>query len=231
MGNASAKFDAATLGTPTPLPKEKCFDGKAPPKVAKTYTITPEGFNITEVKKDPCIKVYDGETFLFMTKTGPFTKTQGGKESKITDAAGKLIAITKFKTEFGGGRTRMMKPTATWKGQESTDTPWDEKETPVYNFAKTDYKMAYTDKCTYSLYTADGSFEEVYIGLKISTMNFKVVVQTPDGTVVAKVKKGSGGKYEAEVAAGVDLIPIIAIAQACVGGGNSAGALAGAGVI
>ena len=59
----------------------------------------------------------------------------------------------------------------------------------------------------------------------------QVVVQTPDGTVVAKVKKGSGGKYEAEVAAGVDLIAIIAIAQACVGGGNSAGALAGAGVI
>ena len=54
-----------------------------------------------------------------------------------------------------------------------------------------------------------------------------------EGTVVAKVSATSkwNKKFTADIAAGVDPVAVILLAQACQGNGNSAGALAGAGVV
>ena len=54
------------------------------------------------------------------------------------DSKDEMVAVTKFKTGLGKGTTRVLKKTAAWKGQESTDTPYDEKETPLYTFSSSE---------------------------------------------------------------------------------------------
>ena len=96
MGNASAKFEGAELGEPTALPATSCIDA-APSKTTLSLELIPSGYAPWEMKTSPTIEVktIDG-TLLFTSKAGSMMKT-GGKESKVTNADGKLVAVTKFK--------------------------------------------------------------------------------------------------------------------------------------
>ena len=46
------------------------------------------------------------------------------------------------------GQESQLKSKPTFGGQESTDTPYDSKETPMYNFAKMEAKMSAADSET-----------------------------------------------------------------------------------
>lgn len=233
MGNGKSKFNEIPLGAPSaPLPQDKCI-ASAPSTAEETYVVTPSGFNITEMSKTPelMIKNSAGE-HLYTSKAAPWMKT-GGNESTVSDVQGKVLTVTKFKMGFGSGVTRLLKTKATFDGQESADTPYDDKQTPLYNFAKMESKMAYTNTCKYGIYTAADTVEPIYLGKLVSTMSKLVTVETPDGTIIAKVCPGSGKTFDVQVAAGVDVIAIVSIANALYsnGNGSSAGALAGAGVV
>merc|ERR1711918_268521 len=105
---------------------------------------------------------------------------------------------------LGKGTTRVLKKTAVWKGQESKDTPYDDKETPLYTFSSIEYKMMMkADEGTYSLYNSDGTMDTIYSAKKLNGLTFRVVITDADGVVVAKVNATSkwNSKFVAEVAA------------------------------
>jgi hypothetical protein len=169
MGAGKSKFKEVPLGAPaTPLPVEKCI--AVPSTATETFLVSKSGDNITDVTKSPeiVIKNQAGD-LLYSSKCAPFMKT-GGNEATLTNADGKVLGISKFKMGFGAGTTRLLKSKPTFDGQESTDTPYDSKETPMFNFAKMEAKMSYTNTCKYGLYTGADTVEPVYLGKLVSTM-------------------------------------------------------------
>ena len=111
-----------------------------------------------------------------------------------------------------------------------------EEGTVLYKFSKIDtVRQMTTATSTYSIVTGnqeDGSFtlEAVYTAEKLSAMGFFGIVKESD-VEVAKVKTvGLKQKPICEAAVGVDLLAVVLMGYT-LAGGDSAGALAGAGVV
>ena len=77
-------------------------------------------------------------------------------------------------------------------------------------------------------------FEEILKAYKISTMGFNAYVEDTNGECIAKCTPKGKMSFDPKftIAAGVDpVLAVTAIATCAPGGGGSAGALAGAGVV
>merc|ERR1712187_551793 len=138
------------------------------------------------------------------------------KEGSVLDAEGKMVLVGKFKTGWGKGTTRMLKPTPAFKGQESKDTPHKDKETPLYHFATITYEMKMkADEATYTLVTKDGAGAMLYKATKLNGLVFRVIIQDASDVIVAKVSATSkwNKKFTADLAPGVDPIAIIQLAS------------------
>ena len=112
-----------------------------------------------------------------------------------------------------------------------------EEGTVLYKFSKIDtVRQMTTATSTYSNVTGkdeDGAltFETLYSGEKLSSMNFLAIIKEGE-TPVAKVQTvGMKMKPIVEAAVGVDLLAVVLMGYTLAGSDSSAGALAGAGVV
>jgi len=250
MGNAKSQFAEVAIGTadlpaadkliiPPPPKKTIPIVGEivkqvsklsptkpAPPMPPTTYTVTKAGDAPWDVGKLPTFTVLLDDEAIFTMVASPFMTT-GGKEMSVYDVSGALVLVTKYSMGFGSYTTTCFKTSPTFEGQESKGTPYNAKDTPVYEFATIVAKTGYTNTGTYTVGKDD---TPLYVGKLVSTMHNFVTIETADGTIVGKVAP-SGKNFSVEIAAGCDALAVVLLAQATIGsayGGNVAGALAGA---
>lgn len=100
----------------------------------------------------------------------------------------------------------------------------------MYLFAKIETSRSGTDiHSTYSVVTGKDEMKVLYKGKRIISSSFKALVETDDGTAVAKISSVMGpAKLTLEVASGVDLAAVILTGQAVAPNGDMISQLPGA---
>lgn len=156
----------------------------------------------------------------------------------IEDSDGKEIA--KIVTEKSGLNTItnfVCKSTPAYEGQtpltaDELKKANIEEGTELYKFSMIDtVRKLSTAKSTYSIVTGKDTYQELYTAEKLSSMGFLALFKAGDVVVAKASTPGFSMTPCVEAAIGVDLLAIICIGTTLASNDNSAGALAGAGVV
>jgi len=162
--------------------------------------------------------------------------------SLIRDKHGNTFAtIIIEKTGMNSLNQYICKSTPSFEGQESLSDEdlkkaGIEKGTVLYPFSQisTVRKMT-TATSTYSIVTGkDGNkfnFQLLYRGEKLPSMGLMAIMREGDTPVAKAQTMGMKMKPVLEAATGVDPLALVLMGYSLAGGGGSAGALAGAGVV
>ena len=230
MGNSAAKYlQERPLSSGFLIGNDRaCID----PKYVTSHTLRLTGS--TGSRRSKYCNTDTGELIFSST----YQKGQG----TMMDAGGHVLAA--FKIIKGVLHDSMMiyRSKPSFKGQaHSTDitaTSASGQPLIMYEFATCEtYRGFMKGESTYSLIQDGLKRIPLYVGEKIKSLTYLVVIERPDGEAVAKAAHGKwslkGPSFMFEVAPGVDVVAAIAVAVSLddsSGGGSSAGALAGAGV-
>lgn len=183
----------------------------------------------------------DDESLLLKVKSEGLT----GKRGTLTNAEGDSLAKIVMDWGIKSETTYVFRAEPSFEGQDplSGDEMKKIKEpedSALFSFAKIETKSTLTTAtATYSVVSGKGddghlTFKPLYVAKKLSAMQFLAVVTLADDTnlVIGKAAMKGGMSFSVvlEVAEGADIAAVVTAVQA-VFPGNSAGALAGAGVI
>lgn len=232
MGNAAGKeFEEKELGETATVDEAKC--------IAPKLITTAEAHKFERVHKGLSntveFKVEGTDEAWLVGKSNAF-----GSKMSLYDSENAYVALIKCKQGLTTDVSYVYKPTPTYEGQEAVPEKQGPDGEPYYLFAVVNAKRSLTTaSATYSVVIGknedDGepTLEPLYKSTKISAMSFMALVETVDGVVVGKVVDAPGfsTKVLLQVVPGVDFAALVITTQALTGGGASAGALAGAGVV
>lgn len=166
-----------------------------------------------------------------------------GKRYTFTDGDNQFLSFQVITTKFKGSDTWIYKSTPTFEGHAASDEKLeDDKDTTLYLVAHMQSKDTMTTaECSIKVVTGvdEGGesgfqWEEIMKAYKISTMGFNVYIEDMDGKCIAKCTPKGKMSFSPKIviAQGTDPVLIFnAIMTTAPGGGGSAGALAGAGVV
>lgn len=161
------------------------------------------------------------------------------------DGQSTAIAVSVSKTGFSKDSIAIYRPKPGFSGQKPVADPASVKGDPLlaefYHWAQIETKRSISaGTSTFRLVTGGTAEEPVfseplYTGQKVSAMAFYAYVRNNRNDIVCKMYFGKGTfntTMEADVAGNVDMVAAFGVGAALGGGGgNAAGALAGAGVV
>mmetsp|Transcript_46335 Transcript_46335/g.72495 ORF Transcript_46335/g.72495 Transcript_46335/m.72495 type:complete len:238 (-) Transcript_46335:373-1086(-) len=232
---SKADFAALELVTPSSVSNGKTLCG------SNRSLMTPSNCSI---KVKTAMRIKSSAKYFINQSEEPVIQVEQistfGNGCLVKDGEGTVICFSKCSTGMANETTRIYRSTPTFQGQAAAEGARTGKNDDAQWFLFAVIKTKKTISSATSIFSVvtgpkDGDVEELYTGQKYANMNMHVVLRqtgASENQVLAKLSMG-GMKFSVatEMAQGVDLPAMVVLAGSLTGGGNAAGALAGAGVV